>query len=247
MIARELVEFFAGFSPDGAAGRPARRATRRFLANVNACYRRACWEEIRFDDVPYSEDQAFGRALLAAGWEKVYHPGARGAARARLRAGRRSCAATSTSTAACARRSATSSGFGVRSTVRDRARAVAARPRAGCASRAAGARAAARWTARSSVVHHGGRKAFSALGSRADRCRRPSSARCRWRARSRRLRRAVSPQSTGSAAADHPSRARSARVPSSRCSSALASRARRRCWTPVPGMSRSARRCTSRS
>jgi glycosyltransferase involved in cell wall biosynthesis/GT2 family glycosyltransferase len=73
MIARELTEFFAGFSPDGA---PAvhRRGDPTFLSNVNACYARACWEEIRFADLAYAEDQAFGGAMLEAGWAKVYHP-----------------------------------------------------------------------------------------------------------------------------------------------------------------------------
>ena len=75
MIARELTEFFAAFAPDGhpvlqGPGDPV------FLSNVNACYRRDCWEEIRFPDVPYAEDQAFARAMLAAGWTKVYEPGA---------------------------------------------------------------------------------------------------------------------------------------------------------------------------
>ena len=73
MIARELEQFFAAFSPTGepviqGSGDPP------FLSNVNACYRRACWEEIRFEDVAYAEDQAFGRALLEAGWLKAYHP-----------------------------------------------------------------------------------------------------------------------------------------------------------------------------
>jgi glycosyltransferase involved in cell wall biosynthesis len=75
MIARELTEFFAGFAPDGrpvlqSKGDPV------FLSNVNACYLRECWEEIRFPDLEYAEDQAFGRAMLDAGWRKVYHPGA---------------------------------------------------------------------------------------------------------------------------------------------------------------------------
>ena len=75
MIARELAEFFAAFAPNGhpvlqGPGDPV------FLSNVNACYRRDCWEEIRFPDVPYAEDQAFARAMLAAGWTKVYEPGA---------------------------------------------------------------------------------------------------------------------------------------------------------------------------
>jgi glycosyltransferase involved in cell wall biosynthesis len=75
MIARELTEFFAGFSPDGAPV-VQRAGDAAFLSNVNACYRRSCWEEIRFRDVPYSEDQAFGQDMLERGWLKVYHPGA---------------------------------------------------------------------------------------------------------------------------------------------------------------------------
>jgi glycosyltransferase involved in cell wall biosynthesis/GT2 family glycosyltransferase len=75
MIARELTEFFGGFAPDG---RPAlqRRGDLTFLSNVNACYARACWAELRFPEVGYSEDQAFGRAMLDAGWVKVFHPAA---------------------------------------------------------------------------------------------------------------------------------------------------------------------------
>jgi O-antigen biosynthesis protein len=75
MIARELTEFFAGFAPDG---RPAlhRQGDLTFLSNVNACYLRDCWAELRFPELAYSEDQAFGRAMLEAGWVKVFHPGA---------------------------------------------------------------------------------------------------------------------------------------------------------------------------
>ena len=75
MIARELIEFFGGFSPDGGPALQ-RAGGLSFLSNVNACYSRRCWEEIRFPDLPYSEDQAFGRAMLEAGWVKVFHPGA---------------------------------------------------------------------------------------------------------------------------------------------------------------------------
>lgn len=73
MIARELEEFFAAFSP---TGEPVvhREGGPEFLSNVNACYLRACWEEIRFPDLAYAEDQAFGRSALRAGWSKVYHP-----------------------------------------------------------------------------------------------------------------------------------------------------------------------------
>ena len=75
MIARELTEFFDGFAPNG---RPVlqRRGDPTFLSNVNACYSRACWAELRFPDVAYSEDQAFGSAMLEAGWVKVFHPAA---------------------------------------------------------------------------------------------------------------------------------------------------------------------------
>jgi O-antigen biosynthesis protein len=75
MIARELTEFFAGFAPDG---RPTlhRAGGLTFLSNVNACYARACWKELRFPELDYAEDQAFGAAMLEAGWVKVFHPGA---------------------------------------------------------------------------------------------------------------------------------------------------------------------------
>lgn len=165
MIARELVEFFATFTPDGA---PAiqRRGDHPFLANVNACYRRDVWETIRFADVPYSEDQAFGRALLDAGWEKAYHPQA-----AVLHAhdygpvtfmrryfdeyrGLRETIGHV-------------EGFGLRSSAKIVRGAVGA-DRRWMAERGVPEPTRRRWTARS-VAHHGGRRVFSALGSRADR------------------------------------------------------------------------------
>jgi glycosyltransferase involved in cell wall biosynthesis len=73
MIARELTEFFAGFAPDGEPVLQ-RTGDPSFLSNVNACYARTCWAELRFPDVEYAEDQAFGRSLLEAGWLKAYHP-----------------------------------------------------------------------------------------------------------------------------------------------------------------------------
>ena len=75
MIARELTEFFATFAPHDGPPREFGPGDPTFLSNVNAAYRRACWEQIRFDDIAYSEDQAFGRALAAhERWRKVYHP-----------------------------------------------------------------------------------------------------------------------------------------------------------------------------
>ena len=76
MIARELDAFFAGHAdPSDGSARLQRADDLAWLSNVNAAYRRDCWEALRFPDVAYSEDQAFGEAMLAAGWAKVFHPG----------------------------------------------------------------------------------------------------------------------------------------------------------------------------
>ena len=75
MIARELEEFFASFSLGGGPV-VQQQGDPTFLSNVNACYSRACWEQLGFRNVAYAEDQAFGADLLDAGWSKVYHPGA---------------------------------------------------------------------------------------------------------------------------------------------------------------------------
>ncbi len=78
-----------------------------------------------------------------------------------------SCAATSTSTAACARAPATSS-RSRRSPPRATCADAVAADRRWMAERGMSAAERARWTARS-VAHHGGRRVFSALGSRAER------------------------------------------------------------------------------
>ena len=108
------------------------------------------------------------RAMGAHGWREAYHPGRGGAARARLLAASASCAATSTSTAACARRAGTSSASACARRVRDVRALVAADRRwmreqgwpAGRA-RAAGP-AARRCTTRAA-------RSFAALGSHAHR------------------------------------------------------------------------------
>jgi O-antigen biosynthesis protein len=76
MIARDMEQHFAGLA--GEDGGPALHGPGdpSFLSNVNAAYRRDCWEQIRFRDIPYAEDQAFGSDLIAAGWLKAYHPDA---------------------------------------------------------------------------------------------------------------------------------------------------------------------------
>lgn len=165
MIARELEEFFSALSPTGepqiqGPGGPS------FLSNVNACYARRCWQEVRFREVAYAEDQAFGADLLANGWLKVYHPGAAvlhahdyGFAQFMRRyfdeyRGLRA-------TVGHVER------IGVRSTLAHVARSVAA-DRRWMAEHGIGGPARLRWTARS-AAHHAGRKLFSALGSRAER------------------------------------------------------------------------------
>jgi len=163
MIARELEEFFATFSPDGAP-HVQRRGDATFLSNVNACYARACWQEIRFRDLPYSEDQAFGADLLSAGWSKVYHPGA-----AVLHAHDFGALAFMRRYFDEYRGLRASIGhvepIGVRS-AGDVRRLVGADVR-WMSEQGYGAGERARWTGRS-LVHHGGRKLFSALGSRSD-------------------------------------------------------------------------------
>ena len=165
MIARELAEFFAGFSENGGpvvqqAGDPP------FLSNVNACYDRRCWQEIRFRDVAYAEDQAFGADLLAAGWTKVYHPLAAvqhahdyGAV-AFMRRYFDEYRGLRETTGHVER-------FEIRGVLRRVAGSVAA-DRRWMGERDIGQLEQARWAARG-AVHHAGRGVFSALGSRSDR------------------------------------------------------------------------------
>jgi len=166
MIARELERHFATFAaPDGS---PALQGPgdEPFLSNVNAAYRRDCWEAIRFRDVAYSEDQAFGRDLLAAGWLKAYLPdmavlhahdyGALEFMR-RYFDEYRGLRETTGHVEAF-------QPLGALRTVR----AETAADLRWLRERGAPAGERARWAARASV-HHGGRRVFSALGSRAER------------------------------------------------------------------------------
>jgi len=164
MIARELEEFFATFSPDD---RPViqRPGDPVFLSNVNACYARACWEEVRFRDVSYAEDQAFGADMFAAGWWKVYHPRA-----AVLHAHDYGWAAFMKRYFDEYRGLRETTGyiqaFGLRETVGHTRRSVSGDLQ-WLRERGATARDLARWAV-PSVAHHGGRRVFSSLGSRAD-------------------------------------------------------------------------------
>jgi glycosyltransferase involved in cell wall biosynthesis len=163
MIARELTEFFATFAPYDAP--PLSFDEPTFLSNVNAAYRRACWAEIRFDDVSYSEDQAFGRAVAThPHWTKAYAP-----AMAVLHAHDYPPLEFMRRYFDEYRGLHETIGhvepFGVRSAARD-VRGLVAADRRFIAGLPTGVRA--RWTARS-IVHHAGRKTFSSLGSRSDR------------------------------------------------------------------------------
>jgi O-antigen biosynthesis protein len=172
MIARELEEFFAGFSADG---RPSiqRAGDEPFLSNVNACYARSCWEEIRFREIRYSEDQAFGRDMLERGWAKVHHPGA-----AVLHAHDYGPIEFMRRYFDEYRGLRETSGhvepFGIIEAMRQ-TRSAAAADRRWMAAHGLGLSQQVRWTGRS-VVHHGGRRTFSALGSRSDRIPQPMRA-----------------------------------------------------------------------
>jgi O-antigen biosynthesis protein len=168
-IARELEEFFASFSTGEMRVDerldPSEPAT-GFFSNVNSCVLRECWEEVRFRDVAYSEDQAFARDALAAGWRKAYVPAA-GVLHAHdypfMQFMRRYF----------------DEYRGLRETV---GHVEPARPRRAARDVRAGIRGdlaymrRGGWTARRQVAggarslrHHAGRALFSSLGSRADR------------------------------------------------------------------------------
>ena len=166
MIARELERHFDGFATDDGDPALQRAGDEPFLSNVNAAYRREAWEQIRFRDVPYSEDQAFGRDLLATGWLKAYVPAAAvlhahdyGALEFMRRYfdEYRGLRATTGHVEAF-------HPLGALRTVR----AETAADLRWLRERGAPAGERARWAARA-TVHHGGRRVFSALGSRAER------------------------------------------------------------------------------
>ena len=164
MIARELEEFFAGFAPAGVP-QIQREGDSHFLSNVNACYSRRCWEDMRFRDIGYAEDQAFGAELLARGWLKVYHPGA-----AVLHAHDYGWSEFMRRYFDEYRGLRMSIGHvePVRlwSAIRGVGRDVAA-DRRWMAARGIDGVKAMRWSGRS-AAHHGGRRVFAVLGSRSD-------------------------------------------------------------------------------
>jgi glycosyltransferase involved in cell wall biosynthesis len=87
-LRREYRDWFAAMA-DGAEPRMVRAADlprdasgqvalspATFSTSANALLARAAWERVPFRDVAYAEDQRLGLDLLAAGYAKVFHPGA---------------------------------------------------------------------------------------------------------------------------------------------------------------------------
>ena len=165
MIARELEGFFAGHAgPDG--GPAVQRASDPpWLSNVNAAYRRDCWSAIRFDDRPYAEDQAFGQAMLTAGWAKVFHPAA-AVAHAHDYAPVPFACRYFDEYRGLRETVGHVEPLGLRRAAGD-VRGLVAADRAWMREQAYDAAALRRWTTRA-LVHHSSRKVFGALGSRAE-------------------------------------------------------------------------------
>jgi glycosyltransferase involved in cell wall biosynthesis len=173
MIARELTEFFASFSPDGQAV-VQRAGDASFLSNVNACYARACWEEIRFREVGYAEDQAFGSDLLLAGWTKVYQPLA-AVLHAHDYGGIEFMRRYFDEYRGLRETTGHVERFAPLDTARQVRREVAA-DRRWMAEHGVNGRTRAGWTTRA-FAHHAGRRVSSALGSRSERLPAPLRAR----------------------------------------------------------------------
>lgn len=155
MIARELTQFFARLAP----GDP-------YISNVDAAYRRACWNEIRFRDVAYAEDQAFGRDLEATSWTKVFAPRA-GVLHAHDYGALRFMRRYFDEARGLRETTGWVEPLGLRSTAGGIRRLVGRDVRWMREQQLPLGRRVS-WTARS-VVHHSGRKLFAWLGSRSDR------------------------------------------------------------------------------
>ena len=82
MVSRELTEFFASLSPDGAPrvdrGLPAdlRPGPATFYTSANGCVARAAWERVPFRAVSSAEDHLLAIDMLRAGYAKVFRPSA---------------------------------------------------------------------------------------------------------------------------------------------------------------------------
>lgn len=69
---KDLADFFWTMGPQD---RPTTQTKDYyFFSDVNGCIRKSIWKQIRYRDLPYAEDQAFGKDVLLAGYHKVYEP-----------------------------------------------------------------------------------------------------------------------------------------------------------------------------
>ncbi|HEY6890953.1 MAG TPA: glycosyltransferase family 2 protein [Solirubrobacter sp.] len=75
-IARELDEWFGSDVRIDRTREPSGPGLETFFTSANAAIARSAWAEVPFPDVAYAEDQALARAMLTAGYAKVYAPDA---------------------------------------------------------------------------------------------------------------------------------------------------------------------------
>jgi glycosyltransferase involved in cell wall biosynthesis len=76
LMARMLIDHFAGFGSKNGEPVLQQPGDLTFLSNSNSCISRAAWERAPFRDIPYAEDQAFGVDSMNNGFSKVYVPAA---------------------------------------------------------------------------------------------------------------------------------------------------------------------------
>jgi glycosyltransferase involved in cell wall biosynthesis len=76
MVRRELEEFFASFGGVRVDRGAPELGPSSFYSSANGAVARWAWERVPFRTVPYAEDQALARDMLAAGLAKAYVPAA---------------------------------------------------------------------------------------------------------------------------------------------------------------------------
>jgi rhamnosyltransferase len=86
LIRTMLDEHFAGFGKERTSfkmeneeeykNNVSLRQFLHFYSDNNSCMRRSVWEKIPYPDVPFAEDQLWAKAIIEAGYSKVYSPNA---------------------------------------------------------------------------------------------------------------------------------------------------------------------------
>ncbi len=62
--------------PEGRAEYDANQGYYSFFSDANGAVAKWAWEDHRYREVPYAEDQLIGREMIEAGFAKVFHPDA---------------------------------------------------------------------------------------------------------------------------------------------------------------------------